>query len=144
MPEALCWNDFRHFYFNYNDKESTSNDIFLTFQSRKRKVLHFAHRYLTYMIKNYYIGRAWRNAIAQCSEIWKKCNMFTSYPNLKSKFFLNFSGVHHRLRKWVQMMILTRIWIWPIGLMSPEPAVFGAGCSRLRAASTRNCQLWGH
>ena len=21
MPEALCWNDFRHFYFNYNDMD---------------------------------------------------------------------------------------------------------------------------
>ena len=25
--------------------------------------------------------------------------MYISYPNLKSNFFFNFSGVHHRLRK---------------------------------------------
>ena len=69
MPEALCWNDFRHFYFNYNDKESTSNDIFLTFQSKKRKVLHFAHRYLPdrYDLDLLY-GQGWMH---RESKIWK-------------------------------------------------------------------------
>ena len=70
--------------------------------------------------------------------------LHTSYPNSKSKNFFQLSGIHHRLRKWVQMMILTRIWIWPIGLISLETAVSGTGWSRFRAASTRNCRLQGH
>ena len=60
---------------------------------------------------------------------------------IQNPIFFQLSGIHHRLQKWVLMMILT--WIWPISLMSLELAALDSEQPAPETAGSRDIKPIG-